>query len=229
MNRHFDLQNDHLLRSPSCNRQIQQRKQDRRFSKPFCHAVIDAKPHELYIKMRQIYSFVQIWRYICYSKHALSNKPSFPRCIGFPAGQAFKNLHQTHVRKCKNAMPKSRQNLSSLLSIVDYIFYNLFLVVHLRKKYYFGKEKQYSTQNGVFLERFNRKSGSPDSLYGKCRNDFDMSLLAVLKPHVTNKMPVCDKLYQCVACGLLSTILDTFIHAVLLQIVTVSLKIDDPV
>ena len=73
-------------------------------------------------------------------------------------------------------MPKSRQNLSSLLSIVDYIFYNLFLVVHLRKKYYFGKEKQYSTQNGVFLERFNRKSGSPDSLYGKCRNDFDMIL-----------------------------------------------------
>ena len=146
-----------------------------RFSKPFCHAVIDAKPHELYIKMRQIYSFVQILRYICYSKHALSNKPSFPRCIGFPAGHAFKNLHQTHVRKCKNAMPKSRQNLSSLLSIVDYIFYNLFLVVHLRKKYYFGKEKQYSTQNGVFLERFNRKSGSPDSLYGKCRNDFDMN------------------------------------------------------
>ena len=48
-------------------------------------------------------------------------------------------------------------------------------MVHLRKKYYFGKEKQYSTQHGVFLERFNRKSGSPDSLYGKCRNDFDMS------------------------------------------------------
>ena len=71
-------------------------------------------------------------------------------------------------------MPKSRQNLSSLLSIVDYMFFNLFLVVHLRKKYYFGKEKQYSTQNSVFLERFYRKSGSPDSLYGKCRNDFDM-------------------------------------------------------
>ena len=174
LNRHFDLQNDHLLRSPSCNTQIQQRKQDRRFSKSFCHAVIDAKPHELYIKMRQIYSFVQIWWYIYYSKHALSNKPSFPRCSGFPAGHAFKNLHQTHARKCKNAMPKSRQNLSSLLSIVDYIFFNLFLVVHLRKKYYFGKEKQYSTQNSVFLERFYRKSGSPDSLYGKCRNDFDM-------------------------------------------------------
>ena len=124
--------------------------------------------------MRQIYSFVQIWRYIYYSKHALSNKPSFPRCSGFPASHAFKNLHQTHVRKCKNAMPKSRQNLSSLLSIVDYMFFNLFLVVHLRKKYYFGKEKQYSTQNSVFLERFYRKSGSPDSLYGKCRNDFDM-------------------------------------------------------
>ena len=124
--------------------------------------------------MRQIYSFVQIWRYIYYSKHALSNKPSFSRCSGFPAGHAFKNLHQTHVRKCKNAMPKSRQNLSSLLSIVDYMFFNLFLVVHLRKKYYFGKEKQYSTQNSVFLERFYRKSGSPDSLYGKCRNDFDM-------------------------------------------------------
>ena len=58
---------------------------------------------------------------------------------------------------------------------------------------------------------------------------FGFSLLDVLKPHVTNKMAVCDKLYQCVACGLLSTILDTFIHAVLLQIVTVSLKIDDPV
>ena len=74
-------------------------------------------------------------------------------------------------------MPKSRQNLSSLLSIVDYIFFNLFLVVHLGKKYYFGKEKQYSTQNSVFLERFYRKSGSPDSLYGKCRNDFDMVYL----------------------------------------------------
>ena len=87
----------------------------------------------------------------------------------------LKNLHQ-RKKKCKNGMPKSRQNLSSLLSIVDYIFFNLFLVVHLRKKYYFGKEKQYSTQNSVFLERFYRKSGSPDSLYGKCRNDFDRRL-----------------------------------------------------
>ena len=49
-------------------------------------------------------------------------------------------------------------------------------MVHLRKKYYFGKEKQYSTQNSVFLEGFYRKSGSPDSLYGKCRNDFDMTI-----------------------------------------------------
>lgn len=71
-------------------------------------------------------------------------------------------------------MPKSRQNLSSLLSIVGYIFFNLFLVVHLRKKYYFEKEKQYSTQNSVFLEQFYRMSGSRDTLYGKCRNDFDM-------------------------------------------------------
>ena len=76
-------------------------------------------------------------------------------------------------------MPKSRQNLSSLLSIVDYIFFNLFLVVHLRKKYYFGKQKQYSTQKSVFLERFYRKSASPDSLYGKCRNDFDMFYIRV--------------------------------------------------
>ena len=80
-------------------------------------------------------------------------------------------------------MPKSRQNLSSLLSIVDYIFFNLFLVVHLRKKYFFGKEKQYSTQNSVFLERFYRKSGSPDSLYGKCRNDCDMILFVAIVFH----------------------------------------------
>ena len=46
---------------------------------------------------------------------------------------------------------------------------------------------------------------------------------------MTNKMAVYDKLYQYMACGLLSTNLDTFIHAVLLQIVTVSLKIDEPV
>ena len=133
-------------------------------------------PHELYIKMRQIYSFVQILRYIYYSKHALSNKPSFPRCSGFPAGHAFKNLHQTHARKCKNAMPKSRQNLSSLLSIVDYIFFNLFLVVHLRMKYYVGKRSNIPPKIACFSrERFYRKSGSPDSLYGKCRNDFDMA------------------------------------------------------
>ena len=34
-------------------------------------------------------------------------------------------------------MPKSLQNLFSLLSIVVYIFFQLFLAVHLRKKYYF--------------------------------------------------------------------------------------------
>ena len=88
-------------------------------------------------------------------------------------------------------MPKSRQNLSSLLSIVDYIFFNLFLVVHLGKKYYFGKEKQYSTQNSVFLERFYRKSGSPDSLYGKCRNDFDMD-----SSHNSNMQDIWTKLWD---------------------------------
>ena len=72
-------------------------------------------------------------------------------------------------------MPKSRQNLSSLLSIVGYIFFNLFLVVHLRKKYHFGKEKQYSTQNSVFWEQFSLPDvGSLDTLYGKCRNAFDI-------------------------------------------------------
>ena len=76
-------------------------------------------------------------------------------------------------------MPKSRQNLSSLLSIVEYIFFNLFLVVHLRKKYYFGKEKQYSTQNSVVLEQFYRMSGSRDTLYGKCRNEFDMNIVVL--------------------------------------------------
>ena len=49
-------------------------------------------------------------------------------------------------------MPKSRQNLSSLLSIVFYIFLDLFLVVHSREISYFRKEKQFSTQNSVFLE-----------------------------------------------------------------------------
>ena len=72
-------------------------------------------------------------------------------------------------------MPKSLQNLSSLLSIVVYIFFNLFLVVHLRKKDYFRKEKQFSTQNSVFLDEFYRMSGSRNTPYGKCRNDFDMN------------------------------------------------------
>ena len=73
--------------------------------------------------------------YIYYSKHALSNKLSFPRCRGFPAAHTFKkNLYQTHVRKCKITLLKSGRNLSSLLSIVGYIFFNLFLVVHLRKR-----------------------------------------------------------------------------------------------
>ena len=41
-------------------------------------------------------------------------------------------------------------------------------------------------------------------------------------------MAVCDKLYQCVAFGFSSRNLDTFlIHAVLLQAITVTLKIDD--
>ena len=99
LNPHFDLQNDHLLRSPPCNTQIQQRKRGRRFSKLFCHAVIDAKPHELHIKMWQIYSCVQIWWYICYSKHALSKKSSFLRPSGFPAGRAFKNLPSNPRKK----------------------------------------------------------------------------------------------------------------------------------
>ena len=73
-------------------------------------------------------------------------------------------------------MPKSRQNLSSLLSIVFYIFLDLFLVVHSREISYFRKEKQFSTQNSVFLEQFYRMSGSRNTRYGKCRNDFDMSL-----------------------------------------------------
>ena len=87
------------------------------------------------------------------------------------AGHAFKNLlYQTHVGKCENAVLKSRQNLSSFLSIVGNIFFNLFLVVHLRKKHHFEKEKQYSTQNSMFLEQFYRMSGSRNTLYGKCRN-----------------------------------------------------------
>ena len=88
LNPHFDLQNDHLLRSPTCNTQIQQRKRGGRFSKLFCHAVIDAN----------LFLCLNIWRYICYSKHALSKKPSFLRHSGFPAGHAFKNL-QSSARK----------------------------------------------------------------------------------------------------------------------------------
>ena len=83
----------------------------------------------------------------------------------------FKNLlHQTQVGKCENAVLKSRQNLSSLLSIVGNIFFNLLLVVNLRKKHHFEKEKQYSTQNSVFLEQFYRMSGSRNTLYDKCCN-----------------------------------------------------------
>jgi len=100
--------------------------------------------------------------------------PVFSRSV-----RLLKIYSRTHVRRCKNAMPKSRQNLSSLLSIVEYIFFNLFLVVHLRKKYYFGKEKQYSTQNSVVLEQFYRMSGSRDTLYGKCRNEFDMNIVVL--------------------------------------------------
>ena len=73
-------------------------------------------------------------------------------------------------------MPKSRHNLSSLLSIVGYLFFNLFLVVHLRKKYYFGKEKQYSIKSSVFLEQFYRISGSRDSLYD-CMANVAMNLI----------------------------------------------------
>ena len=78
-------------------------------------------------------------------------------------------------------MPKSRQNLSSLLSTVVYIFFDLLLVVQLREISYFRKEKQFSTQNSVFLEQFNRMSASRNTLYGKCRmrNDFDMPIYDV--------------------------------------------------
>ena len=87
------------------------------------------------------------------------------------AGHAFKNLlYQTHVGKCENAVLKSRQNLSGLLSIVGNIFFNLLLLVHLRKKHRFEKEKQYSTQNSVFLDQFYRMSGSRNTLYDKCRD-----------------------------------------------------------
>ena len=78
-------------------------------------------------------------------------------------------------------MPKSRQNLSSLLSMVFYIFFDLFLVVHSREIAYFRKEKQFSTQNSVFLEQFYRMSGSRNTRYGKCRNDFDMIISLLVR------------------------------------------------
>ena len=115
LNRHFDLQNDHLRRSPPCNTQTQQRKQDIRFPKSFCPAVIDAKSHELHIKMRQIYPVFKFGdTSIIPSMHCRTSSVSLGAVV-FPAGQAFKNLHQTRARKCKNAKPKSWQNhLSSL-------------------------------------------------------------------------------------------------------------------
>ena len=76
-------------------------------------------------------------------------------------------------------MLKSRQNLSSLLLIVVYIFFDLFLVVHSRGISYFRKEKQFSTQNGVFLEQFYRMPGSRITRYGKRRNDFDMNIFVI--------------------------------------------------
>ena len=45
------------------------------------------------------------------------------------------------------------------ISIVGYIFFTLFQVVDLRKKCYFGKEKEYSTQSSVYLEQFCQTSG----------------------------------------------------------------------
>ena len=53
-------------------------------------------------------------------------------------------------------MPKSRPNNPRLLSILDYIFFNLFWVVHRGKQSYFGLERHYSDQNCVFLEVFLR-------------------------------------------------------------------------
>ena len=117
------------------------RLQDKGFLNSFCYAEIDANPNKLYIKMQTIYSPICIWQYIYYSKHALLSKPSFPQYSDFPTGQAFNLLHQNDPRKYKkNAMPKSRQDLSRLLS----------MVVNLVTKHYFGKERQYSAQNSGF-------------------------------------------------------------------------------
>ena len=76
------------------------------------------------------------------------------RGLGYNSEVLHHVLPNSRKKSVKIAMPKSRQNLSSLLPIVVYIFFNLFLVVHLRKKDYFRKEKQFSTQNSVFLDQF---------------------------------------------------------------------------
>ena len=88
----------------------------------------------------------------------------FPRSTFIPVGHAFQNLHQTQLRKCKNAIIVSRgdstnydamrksQKSSPVCRLL--IFFNLFLVVKLRKKHNFEKEKQYSTQNSLSRELF---------------------------------------------------------------------------
>ena len=45
---------------------------------------------------------------------------------------------------------------------------NLFLVVHLENKFYFGKEGQYSVQNSMFSKRFRRMSALPDTTLMIC-------------------------------------------------------------
>ena len=85
LNRYFDLQNDHVLRSPPCNTQTQQRKRDIRFSKSFCPAVIDAKSHELHIKLRQIYPVFEFGgTSIIPSMHCLTSSVSLGAGVSRP-------------------------------------------------------------------------------------------------------------------------------------------------
>ena len=85
-------------------------------------------------------------------------------------------LHQIDATKYKNVMSKSRQNNSGFSSVVGLILLNLFLVVHLGNKFYFGKERQYTVQNSMFSKRFHRMSALPDTTLGKCRNEFNSDL-----------------------------------------------------
>ena len=66
----------------------------------------------------------------------------------------FGNKTKWNKTRFRSRRRRRRRCVNSL--ILDYIFFNLFSVVHCGKKWYFGIERHNSDQNCVFLEVFHR-------------------------------------------------------------------------